>query len=772
MDEQGPTRTNRDMKIWILRLALLLALGLAGFAAEVAASFDFEQGAVGQAPPGWAVTPDAAAGYAVKITDEKPEGGRFCALLESTGTPAPQGFGLALRSLDAGPYRGKRVRFRAAVRAELGRAGPAGPALASAPEGPPRATSTPCRGRSPTPKWAPYEIVGEIPKDAGRLEIGLVLVGDGKAFLDSGPLRGDRRGGHGQRAGPAAHAPAVWTTSRPSPGCSATSATSIPATRPRPRTGSRWPWPASRPPRSRATPEELARALEDFFRPVAPTVRVFPTGRPPAAGRPWPAGRRSRVAWEHHGVALSKEPRSIYKSSRVTHDGLSGPRPAKPFAGRPGGRRLGPDPPGALRRRPGHAPPCRRGGQAARPRQARRLPPRRQRPRHPAGRRGAGLERLPALLPLFRRGPGGLAGRAAARASPPRPPTPTTRAFLATLRRLVAALHDGHGNVFHLAGATAAPAPPALGLGGGSARDHPGRTRRAPAGSRRATWWSALDGKPGPRGRWRRGRSWSPAPRRSGGAAVALQTGCARTPRTRRCASRCGTPTARPSTAASPVALRPTATGSLEETRPEKIAEMRPGIFYVDIDRIDDEEFKGAARPPRRRPRGSSSTCGAIPAGLADRPRPPDRRAGHLGALERPVVTRPDRQGWHLDFSSWSVQPQEPRFTGQGRLPHRRPGHQLRRDLHGDHRELQAGRHRRRPHGGHQRQRQPLHAPRRLPRGLDRHEGAQARRLAAPRRRHPADRPRRRARSREWPPAGTRCWRRRIEVVGGKKNTD
>ena len=70
-----------------------------------------------------------------------------------------------------------------------------------------------------------------------------------------------------------------------------------------------------------ANPEELARVLEDFFRPVAPTLRVYPTtGRKPAvpAGLAPPAGVEDpdTVTWEHRGVKVSSEP-SIYRSRRV-----------------------------------------------------------------------------------------------------------------------------------------------------------------------------------------------------------------------------------------------------------------------------------------------------------------------------------------------------------------------------------------------------------------------------------------------------------------------
>jgi hypothetical protein len=43
------------------------------------------------------------------------------------------------------------------------------------------------------------------------------------------------------------------------------------------------------------------------------------------------------------------------------------------------------------------------------------------------------------------------------------------------------------------------------------------------------------------------------------------------------------------------VTLRRTVdTESLNETRPPKISELKPGIFYVALDRIKDEDFQAA----------------------------------------------------------------------------------------------------------------------------------------------------------------------------------
>jgi C-terminal processing protease CtpA/Prc len=105
--------------------------------------------------------------------------------------------------------------------------------------------------------------------------------------------------------------------------------------------------------------------------------------------------------------------------------------------------------------------------------------------------------------------------------------------------------------------------------------------------------------------------------------------------------------------------------GSLEEKRPEKIAELKPGIFYVDISRIEAADLQGAldrlagARgivfDLRGYPTGPS--LGVI-SHLTDQP-------VSSALWNVPVITRPDRQGWQWDLSSWTINPQAPRFRAK-----------------------------------------------------------------------------------------------------------
>jgi hypothetical protein len=76
-----------------------------------------------------------------------------------------------------------------------------------------------------------------------------------------------------------------------------------------------------------ADPQSLAGALEDFFRPLAPTLRVRPQGvRPeiPAELRPPAGGKDARiVVWRHLGGAFAGDPK-LYTSQRIDNQTPAG----------------------------------------------------------------------------------------------------------------------------------------------------------------------------------------------------------------------------------------------------------------------------------------------------------------------------------------------------------------------------------------------------------------------------------------------------------------
>ncbi len=163
---------------------------------------DFEQGVVGQPPPGWFVPPPVmAAGYSAVISNDKPKSGRQCVLL--AGGPnvkaGGQAFGNIMQAMDATPYRGKRVHFHASLRLQA--AGPGDQAriwlrVDRAGGGMGLFDNMNDHPLTVGDKvWRDFDIVGDVEADAAQINFGLLLIGTGKAWMDNVSLtiEGDAR---------------------------------------------------------------------------------------------------------------------------------------------------------------------------------------------------------------------------------------------------------------------------------------------------------------------------------------------------------------------------------------------------------------------------------------------------------------------------------------------------------------------------------------------------------------------------------------------------
>lgn len=656
-------RPIRSMFVGIL--AFVFAAGAAPKTLPTApANLDFEQGAVGEAPAGWSVPVPK---YRVAVSETAPKSGARCVEIQSL--EESEGIGNLMQTLDATPYRGKRVRFRAAVRAEVepstghaelwmrvDRPGEAPGFFRNMADRPITAS-----------EWREYEIVGEVAEDALALNFGGFLQGKGRAWIDAASLQILGIAGEGNE-------PARPLTARglenlvaftrllgyvrffhPSDAAATTD------------------WEAFalqgvRRVEDAATPEELAARLDRLFRPIAPTVRVFPAGRPVEVPRellsPEDTAPR-RVAWRHLGVGLPQEGRrSIYSSRRIDdRTPLPGeekppalPAPAETFNADLGG--------GVSCRVPLSLYTDAQG--ATLPVLPAPVPPSSGRPEGwiPTGNdRATRLADVALAWNIFQHfypyfdvvqtdWPAALqdALRSAA----------TDRdeaAFLETLRLLVARLHDGHGNVYRATQGAVLPLVWTWADGRlvvvAAAPEVADRLRPGDA-------IVSIDGVPvedalrrleerisGSTPQWRRYRALQRLGTGGAGEAVSLVVeplqGEART-----------------------VTLeRVPADKRLAESRPEKIAELRPGIWYVDIGRIDDKDFAGALEKLAAA-KGIVFDLRGYPANLST------VVLAHLtdktvtsARWHVPIVTRPDRQGMEFDFANWDVEPQEPRLRAR-----------------------------------------------------------------------------------------------------------
>jgi hypothetical protein len=174
----------------VIRATVVSALvwtSLVAAAETVPANADFEEGQPGQAPDPWRVP--QIPGYQVLISDENPKSGKQCVTIKR-GTEKPGPFGNVMQGIDAAPFRGKRVRYRAAVRTEIeGQEGSAHLWMRvdlTAKEGKRRSGFFDNMSGRPIRKndWDYYEIVGDIAEDAETIVVGMFLRGRGQAWMD------------------------------------------------------------------------------------------------------------------------------------------------------------------------------------------------------------------------------------------------------------------------------------------------------------------------------------------------------------------------------------------------------------------------------------------------------------------------------------------------------------------------------------------------------------------------------------------------------------
>jgi C-terminal processing protease CtpA/Prc len=106
--------------------------------------------------------------------------------------------------------------------------------------------------------------------------------------------------------------------------------------------------------------------------------------------------------------------------------------------------------------------------------------------------------------------------------------------------------------------------------------------------------------------------------------------------------------------------------GSPTDPRPEQIAQVRPGLFYVDLTRISDDDFNAAV--------DQLAAADGVVFDMRGYPflLDPDTVIKHLidkpvtsNWFNTPIVTRPDRQGWRFDSQYGFITPVAPRLAGR-----------------------------------------------------------------------------------------------------------
>lgn len=316
MPARGTDRsTDRGLLLSLMVPAILLALGFGQPAAAQDSANALRDGGF-ESPP---MTPGAAwrpvpGDFDVVYDTTAPYEGESSLRLDHRGTTA-NAFAAVAQAIDATPYRGRTIRFRAAARAVPGLArGPAGGGLWLRVDRPgggrgffDNMSDRPIRSRD----WMVYEVTGPVAPDAVKITAGFLLSGAGSAWIDAASLeivpdvpvgetsaeRPSREALRNLEAFAKLYGYVRWF--------SATSDPSDP----------RWTFIAVEGVRDiekAQGPDDLARRLQRWFEPMAPGLVV---GFPPLEPTPEAGYQEGLSRWRHTGVAFNSP---AYRSERTT----------------------------------------------------------------------------------------------------------------------------------------------------------------------------------------------------------------------------------------------------------------------------------------------------------------------------------------------------------------------------------------------------------------------------------------------------------------------
>jgi len=311
---------------------ILLSLFLAGisFAQVKVVNPGFEAGELGGAPTGWYVPPSLVdAGFAVKVVDQGCHGGARCAMMTGVANPPANMFGNLMQTLPSGGYTLRHIRLRAAIRVEgeqtraqmwlrLDRADNSMAFLDNMGSRP--LTSS---------EWNTYDIETTVAEDVSRIVFGVIIFGGGTVWVDdvSLDILNEVRKDSIEAARPlTARGLANLTAFAKLYGYVRHFHPSDQAAR------TDWDTFAVKGVRgveAAASTDELVKRLQDVFQPIAASVQVFPSGRRPQPPNALTGPQIIRYAHQGVGLPAAAGTFSIYRSQREKKpaDGQEIPKP-------------------------------------------------------------------------------------------------------------------------------------------------------------------------------------------------------------------------------------------------------------------------------------------------------------------------------------------------------------------------------------------------------------------------------------------------------------
>jgi C-terminal processing protease CtpA/Prc len=561
----------------------------------------FENGSPGQTPSQWfSPTASAQGGYSASLTDENPQSGKMCVIIKREREAGQNAFGNLMQSFSATPFRSKRIRFRAAVRTEVTDFNSRAQLWLRVDRPNMQMGFFDNMGDRPisSSQWKYFDIIGDIDPDAESINIGLMLIGNGKAWLDdvsfeivgavpkliTEPARPLTRHGlenliaFSRLLGYVRHF-------HPSDEAAQTD------------------WEAfaiqgMRVVENAAGPSELANKLGTLFRPIAPTVKVFLTSKAkqsfPTTAPLKPEGELKVTMWNHLGFGTGNS-QSAYRSQRITADAPGGVFPEafrlfrEAHLANLGGGVSCAVPLALFADATGTLPHSTQSQQSA-------SPPSTAKSNYSAKDRATRLADVALAWNVFQHfypyfdlvktdWPSALATALTSAAT-----DQNELEFLNTLRRMVAALHDGHGRVSLTSQSTGGFLPPITwdwienSLMVTEARDSsigivPGDVvlsiNKKPVAELLAETESFISGATS---QWIRYRALQELALGDNGQTLELEI----------------EPFANIGTRRTVLLKRSAQMGTIQESRPSKIKEIESGIFYIDLNQIEDRDFSDA----------------------------------------------------------------------------------------------------------------------------------------------------------------------------------
>lgn len=622
-------------------------------------NLDFESGTIGAVPDGWFCP---TKGFNAQLTDQQAQSGKRAAVLQNQPNAANAApFGNLMQAFDGTSLRGHRVRFKAFVRMEPSSGAGAAYLWMRVDRAGDKTGFFDNMSGHPiqSGEWRAYEITGDIDDDAVAINIGLLLIGQGKAWIDTASFEDSGKAitrAEPPRAFAGRGLDNVIAFTRlmgyvrhfhPSDQAAATD----------------WETFAVQ---GMITVEnakdanELASKLDTLFRPIAPTVRIAPNGRVPAL--PPELSLRANgstlqvVSWRNQGFGPNAAADATYRTERVrVPAGPNAPDPRKVFAANLGGG-VSAIVPLALFA----------DAQGTLPHSTARTPAPDSLVKYSGNDRATRLADvalawnvLQHFYPYFD----------VVKTDWPQVLRTTLNAaaidtnaedFGLTLRRMIAQLHDGHGNVQYPGAWSNYSAPVVFGWIEG----HLVVTEIAGEGTdglQPGDIVLKIDGRPaeellkereslisGATPQWRRYVALVVLPTGSKDSEMKLDVEDAKGEQR------------------AVILHRSVETTTITETRPAKIAELRPGIYYVALDRIKDEDFQNALPQLEKATgivfdlRGYPSVSPMIISHLIDSPVTSAR-------WMVPIITTPDHSNM-VDYETggrWNLQPIAPRLKAK-----------------------------------------------------------------------------------------------------------